>query len=421
MIDIISSVQQFAPTLYSVDNSRYLESQRHMLEKIDESNLAAQNAATQLASAIGSLDFNESERWYKNKLLNDYDAMINEALDKYNGNLRLAMNDIMTKSRELNTSPDVLGRVQTNEQYKEWKQGIEKRQDISQDVKDYIIGTNPYHFELQTEEVKDENGNPVLDEKGEKVTKVTGYKDFEGAEPVTQYTNMDIHKHILSILNPDTSSGSTITMYYTDENGNTMKTDDLAKAQYYINKSGKMEELKKDKITNAIYQTLNDPRVDASLRQDYDVTKYKYKDGEVFLLNGNEYTINNDGQIIDKDSKALSYTDYELLRLEDITKTYGYTKFIGDTRLQPLVSKTQKDDGGPSYIPINPPAPTPSQASVAEVQPNDPNFAQNSGSQDSYSFEKTTKIALDSLRSGIANIPTDTVHIPFRTDSIAIN
>lgn len=421
MIDIISSVQQFAPTLYSVDNSRYLESQRHMLEKIDESNLAAQNAATQLASAIGSLDFNESERWYKDKLLNDYDAMINGALDKYNGNLRLAMNDIMAKSRELNTSPDVLGRVQTNEQYKEWKQGIEKRQDISQDVKDYIIETNPYHFELQTEEVKDENGNPILDEKGKKVTKVTGYKDFEGAEPVTQYTNMDIHKHILSILNPDTSSGSTITMYYTDENGNTVKTDDLAKAQYYINKSGKMEELKKDKITNAIYQTLNDPRVDASLRQDYDVTKHKYKDGEVFLLNGNKYTINNDGQIIDKDDKALSYTDYELLRLEDITKTYGYTKFIGDTRLQPLVSKTQKDDGGPSYIPINPPAPTPSQASVAEVQPNDPNFAQNSGSQDSYSFEKVTKIALDSLRSGIANIPTDTVHIPFRTDSTTIN
>lgn len=421
MIDIISSVQQFAPTLYSVDNSRYLESQRHMLEKIDESNLAAQNAATQLASAIGSLDFNESERWYKDKLLNDYDAMINGALDKYNGNLRLAMNDIMAKSRELSTSPDVLGRVQTNEQYKEWKQGIEKRQDISQDVKDYIIGTNPYHFELQTEEVKDENGNPVLDEKGEKVTKVTGYKDFEGAEPVTQYTNMDIHKHILSILNPDTSSGSTITMYYTDENGNTVKTDDFTKAQYYIDRSGKMEQLTKDKITDAIYQTLNDPRVDASLRQDYDVTKYKYKDGEVFLLNGNKYTINNDGQIIDKDGKALSYTDYELLRLEDITKTYGYTKFIGDTRLQPLVSKTQKDDKSSRIIPINPPAPTPSQASVAEVQPNDPNFAQNSGSQDSYSFEAVTKTALNGLRSAIANIPTDTVSIPFRNDSTTIN
>jgi hypothetical protein len=421
MIDIISSVQQFAPTLYSVDNSRYLESQKYMLETIDESNIAAQNAATQLASAIGSLNFNESERWYKDKLLNDYDAMINGALDKYSGNLRLAMNDIMAKSRELSTNPEVLGRVQTNEQYKEWKQGIEKRQDISQDVKDYIIGTNPYHFELQITEVKDENGNPVLDEKGEKVTKVTGYKDFEGAEPVTQYTNMDIHKHILSILNPDTSSGSTITMYYTDENGNTVKTDDITKAQYYIDRSGKMEKLTKEKITDAIHQTLNDPRVDASLRQDYDVTKYKYKDGEVFLLNGNKYTINNDGQIIDKDGKALSYTDYELLRLEDITKTYGYTKFIGDTRLQPLVSKTQKDDGGPRYIPINPPTPTPSQASVAEVQPNDPNFAQNSGSQDSYSFEATTKTALDNLRNGIANIPTDTVHISFRTDSTAIN
>ena len=420
MIDIVNSVQQFAPTLFSIDNSKLMESRRVALEEIDKQNLAAQNAASQLSSVIGALDFHESEQPYKADLVNQYDNMVNSALEKY-GTLRFAMNDIMAKSRELSTSPDVLGRIKTNEQYKEWKQGIEKRQDISQDVKDYIIGTNPYHFELQTAEVKDENGNPVLDEKGEKVTKVIGYKDFEGAEPVTQYTNMDIHKHILSILNPDTSSGSTITMYYTDKNGNTVKTDEFAKAQYYINRSGKMEELKKDKIINAIYQTLNDPRVDASLRQDYDVTKYKYKDGEIFLLNGNEYTINSDGQIIDKNGKALSYTDYELLRLEDITKTYGYTKFIGDTRLQPLVSKTKKDDGGPSYIPINPPAPTPSQASVAEVQPNDPNFAQNSGSQDSYSFEETTKIALNNLRNGIANIPTDTVHISFRTDSITIN
>lgn len=420
MLDIVSSVQQFAPTLFSIDNSKLMESRRVALEEIDKQNVAAQNAASQLSSVIGALDFHESEQPYKTELINQYDNMVNGALEKY-GTLRFAMNDIMTKSRELSTSPDVLGRIKTNEQYKEWKQGIEKRQDISQDVKDYIIGTNPYHFELQTTEVKDENGNPVLDEKGEKITKVTGYKDFEGAEPVTQYTNMDIHKHILSILNPDTSSGSTITMYYVDENGNTVKTDDFTKAQYYIDRSGKMEELTKEKITDAIHQTLNDPRVDASLRQDYDVTKYKYKDGEVFLLNGSEYTINNDGQIINKDGKALSYTDYELLRLEDITKTYGYTKFIGDTRLQPLVSKTQKDDGGPSYIPINPPAPTPSQASVAEVQPNDPNFAQNSGSQDSYSFEKATKTALDSLRNGIANIPTDTAHIPFRTDSTAIN
>ena len=420
MLDIVSSVQQFAPTLFSIDNSKLMESRRVALEEIDKQNLAAQNAASQLSSVIGALDFHESEQPYKAELVNQYDNMVNNALEKY-GTLRFAMNDIMAKSRELSTSPDVLGRIKTNEQYKEWEKSIEERKDISQDVKDYIIETNPYHFELQTTEVKDENGNPILDEKGEKVTKVTGYKDFEGVEPVTQYTNMDIHKHILSILNPDTSSGSTITMYYVDENGNTVKTDDFTKAQYYIDRSGKMEELTKEKITDAIHQTLNDPRVDASLRQDYDVTRYKYKDGEIFLLNGNEYTINNDGQIIDKDGKALSYTDYELLRLEDITKTYGYTKFIGDTRLQPLISKTKKDDGGPSYIPINPPAPTPSQASVAEVQPNDPNFAQNSGSQDSYSFEETTKIALDNLRNGIANIPTDTVHIPFRTDSTAIN
>ena len=128
MIDIVSSVQQFAPTLFSIDNSKLMESRRVALEKIDKQNLAAQNAASQLSSVIGALDFHESQQPYKTELVNQYENMVNGALEKY-GTLRFAMNDIMAKSRELSTSPDVLGRIKTNEQYKEWEKSIEERKE----------------------------------------------------------------------------------------------------------------------------------------------------------------------------------------------------------------------------------------------------------------------------------------------------
>lgn len=371
MLDIVSSVQQFAPTLFSIDNSKLMESRRVALEEIDKQNVAAQNAASQLSSVIGALDFHESEQPYKAELVNQYDNMVNNALEKY-GTLRFAMNDIMAKSRELSTSPEVLGRIKTNEQYKEWEKSIEERKDISQDVKDYTIAMNPYKFELEEETVKDSNGNVVLNEDGTEKKKIVGYKDFVGADPTTQYSNLDINKNIMAVLNPDVTSGSSIKMYYTDAYGNRQETTDFNKAEYYIDRSGREEKLSDGKITNAVFLTLNDPQIDASLRQDYKVSAYKYKNGERFLLNGDNYHINEDEQIIDENGKAISPTEYEILRLKDIAKTYGYTKYISEARWQQIREKLVNGSG------INPEDLTighqPTQGGVVQVNPNDANF-----------------------------------------------
>ena len=371
MLDIVSSVQQFAPTLFSIDNSKLMESRRVALEEIDKQNVAAQNAASQLSSVIGALDFHESEQPYKAELVNQYDNMVNNALEKY-GTLRFAMNDIMAKSRELSTSPEVLGRIKTNEQYKEWEKSIEERKDISQDVKDYTIAMNPYKFELKEEIVKDGNGNVVLNEDGTEKKKIVGYKDFVGADPTTQYSNLDINKNIMTVLNPDVTSGSSIKMYYTDAYGNRQETTDFNKAEYYIDRSGREEKLSDGKITNAVFLTLNDPQIDASLRQDYKVSAYKYRNGERFLLNGDNYHINEDEQIIDENGKAISPTEYEILRLKDIAKTYGYTKYISEARWQQIREKLVNGSG------INPEDLTighqPTQGGVVQVNPNDANF-----------------------------------------------
>ena len=368
MIDIVSSIQQFAPTLFSIDNSKLMESRRGALEEIDKQNLAAQNAASQLSSVIGALDFHESEQPYKAELVNQYDNMVNGALEKY-GTLRFAMNDIMAKSRELSTSPEVLGRIKTNEQYKEWEKSIEERKDISQDVKDYTIATNPYKFELKEEVVKDSNGNVILNEDGTEKKKVVGYKDFVGADPTTQYSNLDINKNIMAVLNPDVTSGSSIKMYYTDAYGNRQETTDFNKAEYYIDRSGREEKLSDGKIANAVFLTLNDPQIDASLRQDYKVSAYKYRNGERFLLNGNNYHINENEQIVDENGKAISPTEYEILRLKDIAKTYGYTKYISEAKWQQIREKLVKGSGiNPEDLSIGH---RPTQGGVVQVGPND--------------------------------------------------
>lgn len=371
MLDIVSSVQQFAPTLFSIDNSKLMESRRVALEEIDKQNLAAQNAASQLSSVIGALDFHESQQPYKAELVNQYDNMVNNALEKY-GTLRFAMNDIMAKSRELSTSPEVLGRIKTNEQYKEWEKSIEERKDISQDVKDYTIAMNPYYFELEKETIRDSNGNVVLNEDGTEKKKVVGYKDFKGDDPTTQYSNLDINKNIMAVLNPDVTSGSSIKMYYTDAYGNRQETTDFNKAEYYIDRSGREEKLSDGKIANAVFLTLNDPQIDASLRQDYRVTAYKYRYGEEFLLNGNKYRANRDGQIVDENGKAISPTEYEILRLKDIAKTYGYTKYISEARWQQIREKLV--DGNSITIEDLTIGHQPTQGGVVQVNPNDGTF-----------------------------------------------
>ena len=400
MIDIVSSVQQFAPTLFSIDNSKLMESRRVALEEIDKQNLAAQNAASQLSSVIGALDFHESQQQYKADLVNQYDSMVNNALEKY-GTLRFAMNDIMAKSRELSTSPDVLGRIKTNEQYKEWEKSIEERKDISQDVKDYTIAMNPYKFELDEEIVKDSNGNVVLNEDGTEKKKVVGYKDFKGADPTTQYSNLDINKNIMAVLNPDVTSGSSIKMYYTDAYGNRQETTDFNKAEYYIDRSGREEKLSDGKIANAVFLTLNDPQIDASLRQDYKVSAYKYRNGERFLLNGNNYHINEDEQIVDENGKAISPTEYEILRLKDIAKTYGYTKYISEARWQQIREKLVDGDGITSEdVAIGG---QPTQGGVVEVNPTDAVF--NPPQTTSTDFLQQAKIKLDALKKRLNNTP----------------
>ena len=173
----------------------------------------------------------------------------------------------------------------------------------------------------------------------------------------------------MAVLNPDVTSRSSIKMYYTDAYGNRQETTDFNKAEYYIDRSGREEKLSDGKIANAVFLTLNDPQIDASLRQDYKVSAYKYRNGERFLLNGNNYHINNDEQIVDENGKAISPTEYEILRLKDIAKTYGYTKYISEAKWQQIREKLVQDDGiTPEDVAIGG---QPTQGGVVQIGTND--------------------------------------------------
>ena len=205
----------------------------------------------------------------------------------------------------------------------------------------------------------------------------------------------------MAVLNPDVTSGSSIKMYYTDAYGNRQETTDFNKAEYYIDRSGREEKLSDGKIANAVFLTLNDPQIDASLRQDYRVSAYKYRNGERFLLNGNNYHINENEQIVDENGKAISPTEYEILRLKDIAKTYGYTKYISEVKWQQIREKLINGSGiTPEDVAIGG---QPTQGGVVEVNPNDVVF--NPPQVTSTDFLQQAKTKLDNLRKRLNNAP----------------
>ena len=146
---------------------------------------------------------------------------------------------------------------------------------------------------------------------------------------------------------------------------------------------------------------MNDPQIDASLRQDYKVSAYKYRNGERFLLNGDNYHINENEQIVDENGKAISPTEYEILRLKDIAKTYGYTKYISEARWQQIREKLVQGDGiTPEDVAIGG---QPTQGGVVQVNSSDAVF--NPPQVTSTDFLQQAKIKLDNLRKRLNNTP----------------
>lgn len=323
MIDIINSVKHYQPVFWNVDNSGLLESNRSNILHDNEQNQIAQKAATELAGAINSLDIHEDYRYKKAELLNVLDNTINSTLQNYGGNLRYGVNQLMQMSRDIMTSPEITGLVETNKQYKEWKAEIQARNDISDDIKEMTISKNPYNFELIYK--KDGNGNEIVDEEGNK--EITGYKDWKSNKnPVKQMNLNDIATTALRYLTASTTG--TYEMTYYDRNGNIMSNDNFNpfNVSAYTTSTTDITPLTKEDIILALNTAFDaEPNMKASILQDYELEVWKYN--QVKNSGGTE-AIKNFKELspfIGDDGNPISPKVYVDKIFNNIAETYSFT------------------------------------------------------------------------------------------------
>ena len=309
MIDIVNSVKHYQPVFWDVDNSRLLESHRSNILYANEQNEKAQQASTELMAAINQLDINENYRYVKDELFNQLDGLVNSTLQNYGGNLRYAINDIASMSRDILKSPKITGLVETNQQYKQWEQELKARTDISDDVKEMIISENPYSFNLKYK--KDARGNDIVDVNGNKIE--VGYDDWKPTTyAVKQYDLNDYFKVALSYINSQQKSNQYITYY--DENHNIITGDNITNARYYSVNGNVEEEITDERIASALYAAFaGNSQIHASIMQDYKLAKWKHNNN-----NDNTYGFEKE------DGTLKTANEYIVDLLTNIANAHGY-------------------------------------------------------------------------------------------------
>lgn len=242
---------------------------------------AAVSQENAIQQQFAELDLNSAEDEWKAAKLNQLQSMINEA--SINGFKGYAYNDIITQGTKLLTGADVRGRLKAQQQYKEYMNNLDKRNDLSEDKKNYFREVNTYHYE----DKKDNAGNIIGGTDWQPI-------DREVSEiPITQ-----LMQQALSIAAKE--SGGYIQTRWLDANGNL--TTDPTKSitgEYFDSTSNSWQRLSKEKLSAALTTVIeNTPGAKASLEQDYKIARWKDKkygynadvrDSEGGLLNPQEY------------------------------------------------------------------------------------------------------------------------------------
>lgn len=265
----------------------------HALDKIDARHKEALAERNKIMAAIGQLDLNEAEDEFKIDYIRDIQNQIDAASEF--GGYSTALTTATQLAGNVLADPKITGRVRAQQNYKNFVETTRKRTDISDDIKDWAIAKNPYHYEDKI----DANGNVI-----------GGSKWEPGVTPVSTVSNAAILDKVKSWVEAD--EGSSVSNIRFDGN-------DVA---YQVKNEWKR--LTADKLQKALdlaFETV--PGAKASLHQDYQVAEWKYNN-----LSDDE---KNQANLIASDIIAPNgekYTEKQYLqkRFQGFTDVMGYNK-----------------------------------------------------------------------------------------------
>ena len=238
---------------------RNLDAFAKSLDKIDERAKQALAQRTQIAVALGQLNLNSTDEEFRANYIRDIQQQLDEAA--IGGDYSQTLQQATLLAGKVASDPAIIGRVKANAAYEEFKKNIQNRNDITQDVKDYALANNPYHYEDK------------YDEQGHLIGGSTWEPNKTPVSTVDLSNLMTKAKQWVAV-----HKGSGVNdIKFVDADGNL--TSDPSKNVYGLayKKSGSWEYVSEKDLNDALNSAIDTtPGARASLQQDYDVALWKY-------------------------------------------------------------------------------------------------------------------------------------------------
>lgn len=243
---------------------------------LEQGHKEAIKTASNLQAEMAKLELNEAENeWRQQKI-----SKIQQTIDDNTifGNSAAALDDIIIKAGNLASDAGMIGRLQAQKDYTEFKDKIIKDETLPEDYKEYYLEKNPYYY------------RDIIDEKTGKV--ISGTKWNPNISPTAV---VDLSSLITKGLQwAAKESGSYNQVRWLDKNGNiTTNPNEAFDGEYYDDTTYSFKKLDRNKIEAGIRAAIEStPGAKESLQQDYDVALWKHKKA-VNATNG-EYNIVSD-------------------------------------------------------------------------------------------------------------------------------
>lgn len=249
----------------------------------------AVKAASDLELAIAKLDLNEKEDAFRAAKLNQIKDTIRA--NTIYGNSYGALSKIIESQGSILGGADMIGRLKAQAEYKQYQDILDKRQDISQDVKDRFKEMNPYYYADK------------IDKKTGEI--IGGTKWSPNSTPVEGVDMSKVASMALQLAASEKGGSNKTTWLDADGNPTSDYRKSVTGAVFNVTTQS-WEQLSEEKIQQGIRAALGLVKgAKASAKQDYETAVWKY--------NKNKKADKNyvgDSDIIDEDGHIRSFDQY---------------------------------------------------------------------------------------------------------------
>jgi hypothetical protein len=217
--------------------------------------------ASNLQAEMAKLDLNEAENEWRQQKISEIQQVVDD--NTIFGNSAAALDDIVIKAGNLASDAGMIGRLQAQKDYTDFKNRVINDKTLPEDYKEYFLEKNPYYYK---DIVDEETGKVISGTKWSPTTSPTAVVDLSSL--ITKGLQWAARE-----------SGSYNQVRWLDKNGNpTTNPNEVFDGEYYDDTTHAFEKLDRSKIEAGIRAAIEStPGAKESLQQDYDVALWKHK------------------------------------------------------------------------------------------------------------------------------------------------